>query len=152
MDPLTAGLFVAASFAASVYTSKQQAKIEESNVQADLANKRLQTAEATYERTKQFRENMATNLALSGMGFGGVSGFRGIASQNISDYFADVAALGNQDLFSIASAQSSRAASKTNRISRDISSLTDAASLATKLGIFKGETTKKTKAPKKLGY
>lgn len=151
MDPVTAGLFLAASFATSLYTSKAQAKIEASAIETDLANKRLQTAEATYERTRQFRENMATNLALSGKGIGGVSGFRGIAATNISDYFADVAALGTQDLFNRVSADTARAVSKTNRLARDVSALTDTASLAAQLGIFSAPA-KKPKVTKKVAY
>lgn len=151
MDPVTAGLFLAASFATSLYTSKAQAKIEASAIETDLANKRLQTAEATYERTRQFRENMATNLALSGKGIGGVSGFRGIAATNISDYFADVAALGTQDLFNQVSAQTARASSRSNRLARDVSGLTDAATLAGQLGLFSAKPGK-AKAIKKVGY
>jgi hypothetical protein len=145
MDPLTAGLFVAASFASNLYTSKQQAKIESSALTAQLAQQKLQIAEATYERTRQFRENMSNNLALSGMGVGGVSGFRGVAAQNISDYTQDIAALGNQALFSTVQAQASRGYSKASRLSRDVSSLTDAALLATQLGIFEGKGALKTK-------
>lgn len=150
MDAITAGLFVAASFASNLYTSKSQAKIEESNLTAQLAQQRLQTAEATYERTKQFRQNMATNLALSGLGIGGVSGFRGVAAENISDYFSDVAALGNQDMFANLSAQSAKAQIKANRLSRDVSAITDAASLAGQLGIFTAKSKSGIKQRRKI--
>ena len=116
MDAITAGLFVAASFASSLYTSKNQARIESANTNLQVSQARLQTAEAAYERTKQFRENVSANLALSGLGIGGVSGFRGKNAQNTTDYFSDIAALGTQDVFTEASGQVQRASTKSNNL------------------------------------
>ena len=142
MDPITAGLFVAASFATSLYTSKNQARIESANTNLQISQARLQTAEAAYERTKQFRENVSANLALSGLGVGGVSGFKGKNAQNTSDYFADIAALGTQDMFTEATGNVQRASTKSKQFSNDINAGLDAFSLATDLGLF---TTKKKK-------
>ena len=142
MDPITAGLFVAASFATSLYTSKNQARIESANTNLQISQARLQTAEAAYERTQQFRENVSANLALSGLGVGGVSGFKGKNAQNTSDYFADIAALGTQDMFTEATGNVQRASTKSKQFSNDINAGLDAFSLATDLGLF---TTKKKK-------
>lgn len=136
MDPLTASLFVAASFASNIYSSRNQARVEEASINAQLAQSRLQSAEASYERTKQFRQTMSSNLALSGLGIGGTSGLRNVNAQNISDYFADVAAIGNQDMFSTLQATTSRATSQSNRFVRELGAVSDAATLASQLGLF----------------
>lgn len=143
MDPITAGLFVAASFTSSLISNKNQSKIENAQIKIQTEQARLQTAEAAYERTKQFRQNLSMNLAISGMGFGGVSGFRGIASQSISDYFSDTAALGRQDMFTELGAISNTAASKSNKFVNDVNAGTSAVSLASQLGLFKNKGLKK---------
>lgn len=137
MDPITAGLFVAASFASSLITSRNQRKIEDASMNVQVEQARLQTAEAAYERTKQFRQNISMNLALSGMGIGGVSGFRGAAAQSASAYFADAAALGRQDVFAQLTGTSNKALSKAKRFSSLASGVIDAAGLASQLGLFK---------------
>lgn len=140
MDPVTAGYFVMAgiSLTANLRGSKNQAKIEAANNKLQVEQARLQAAEQAYERTKSFRQNIATNLALSGIGKGGVSGFRNVASMSIADYFDDASALQRQDSFAQVSGQATKAAIKSNKLLRDVSSLESAASLASKLGIFKG--------------
>jgi hypothetical protein len=142
MDAVTAGLFVAASFASGLYANKNQAKIEAANTNMQISQARLQTAEAAYERTKQFRENVSANLALSGLGVGGLSGFRNINAKNTTDYFADLAALGSQDMFTQALGYSKTAATKSKQFSSDINAGLDAFSLASDLGLFTGKKKK----------
>lgn len=138
MDPITAGLFVAASFATSLNNARNSARIERSNIKLQTEQARLQTAEQAYERSKEFRQNLSYNLALSGMGKGGVSGFKGVAAESISDYFADVGALGRQDVFAQLSGQSALAGSKVKKRANVAQGAISAAQLASDLGLFKG--------------
>lgn len=137
MDPITAGLFVAASFATSLASNRNAAKVEEANGRLQVEQTRLQASEATYERTKQFKRNMSANLALAGTGVGGVSGFRSLSAENINDYFADTASLKNQDLFAQISGTVNRARAKSNRFANDVNAGLSAAQLASQLGLFK---------------
>ncbi len=136
MDAITAGLFVAASFASNLYTNRSKNKLEASALKMQLAQSKLQAGEAAYERTRSFRETMSSNLALSGLGVGGVSGFRGVAAQNISDYFADISAIETQDLFSSAAGGAQKASNKAKKFARNVSAGSDAATLASQLGLF----------------
>lgn len=136
MDPITAGLLVGASFATTVFTNRQSAKIEASNIKLQVAQARLQSAEQAYERTKAFRKNLSANLALSGAGYGGQSGFRGIATESTSDYFADIGALTTGDLYAQASGQAAYASNKASLFSKDVVAGANAVSLASQLGLF----------------
>lgn len=138
MDPVTAGLWVGASLFMSLSANKSQARIEAASAKMEQEQARLQIAEQAYERTKTFKQNISANLALSGMGKGGLSGFRGVASQSISDYFADSQALTMQDAFAKLGGNVRRASNKANSLARNVSSLESAASLAAKLGLFTG--------------
>lgn len=142
MDGLTAGLWVAANFASSLISGKNQAKVQEAQVKMQTEQARLQASEQAYERTKQFRQNMAQNLALSGMGFGGVSGFRGLAGQNVSDYFADMGALGRQDMFAQLAGKAGFAQNKAVNFANTVSSFESSVSLADKLRLFKKKAAK----------
>lgn len=139
MDPTLAGLWIAASMFTSLRANRSQAKVENASINMEVEQARLQNTEMALERTRQLRQNMATNLALSGIGKGGVSGFRNVATQDMQSYFEDVSALTNRDVFAQISGQARRAGVKTNRLTRDVSSLESAASLATKLGLFEGK-------------
>lgn len=139
MDAVTAGLFVAASFASNLITNRNQSKLETVNLKAQLAQAKLQSAEMAYERTKSFRQTLSANLALSGLGVGGVSGARGANAQNISDYFADISALQTQDLFNSISGKAQKASIKGRSFKRTLSAIGDATELANQLGLFAGK-------------
>lgn len=138
MDPVTAGYFVLAglSLTSNLSASKNQARIEEANTKMQVEQARLQAAEAAYERTKSFRANLSTNLALSGIGKGGLTGFRNVAASSAEDFLSDMQSLQRQDVFAQLSGQSSQAQIRSNKLLRDVSSLESTASLAKKLGIF----------------
>lgn len=136
MDPMTGALWVGASFVSSLMTNRSVAKTEQAQNRLNTEQSRLQAAETAYERTKNFRRNLSQNLALSGMGFGGVSGFRGITGQNTSDFLGDMAALGRQDTFAQLTGNANRALSKAKRFKNDVGAITNAASLASQLGLF----------------
>lgn len=149
MDPITAGLFVAASLASTLLSNKNQSKVEAASINMQLSQSKLQAADSAYERTKQFRENISANLSLSGLGVGGVSGFRGVATREAEDYFSDVSALETSNVFANAQASGASAYSRSKRFSNDIGAVGDAAALASQLGLFQ-KSTGKTK-PASLG-
>jgi hypothetical protein len=136
MDPMTGALLMAASFATSLISNRVQAKTQQAQIKAQTEQTRLQAAEATLERTKQYRKNLSTNLALSGVGVGGVSGFRGISSENTADYLADVGALGRQQQIAVITGSANRALSKANKLAGDVNAITNAAKMASELGLF----------------
>ena len=68
---------------------------------------------------------------------GGVSGFRGVAAESISNYFADAAALGTQDLFAQSSASAGRAGIKGRKSAGQVDSLLNSVQLSEQLGLFK---------------
>jgi len=138
MDPVTAGLWVGASLFMSLSSNKSQARIESASVKMEQEQARLQIAEQAYERTKAFKQSISANLALSGMGKGGLSGFRGVASESLSSYLQDSQALTMQDAFARLGGNVRKASNKANSFARNISSLESAASLAAKLGLFTG--------------
>lgn len=143
MDPITAGILVAASFASTVYTNRQESKINEAGIKLQTEQARLQTAEVAYERSKAFRKNISANLALAGAGFGGNTGFRGVATESISDYFADANALQTQDLFNQVSGQAAYAGNKASKFTKDVAAGANAVTLANQLGLFEPKKTKK---------
>ena len=138
MDPVTAGLWVGASLFMSLSSNKSQARIESASAKMEQEQARLQIAEQTYERTKSLRQNVSANLALSGMGKGGLSGFRGVVSESLNSYLEDSKALTIQDTFSKHGGSVRKASNKANSLARNVSSLESAASLAAKLGLFTG--------------
>jgi len=135
MDPLTVGLFVASAIGTAV-SNRNQYRVEAASTRLQTEQARLQAAEQGYERTKAFRQNLSTNLALSGMGVGGVNGFRGVAAQSIGDYFGDMAAIGRQDMFAQITGEANSALNKSRNFANNISNLTSSAMLAKDLGLF----------------
>lgn len=142
MDPITAGLFVAASLGASLYANKSELRTNAAAQKIQIEQSRLQGAEQAFERTKGLRQNLSANLALSGTGYGGTSGIKGITAENISDYFADVNALNNQDLFLQVGGVAQSAANKADKFTKDVVGVSNAAILASQLGLFKGKKVK----------
>ncbi len=145
MDPVTAGLFVAAGFAASLYTSKNQARVEAASINLEVEQARLQASERAYERTKAYREEVSANLALSGMGVGGIGGYKAVLSDSSGSLGADLKSIGTGASFAMAQGQAAYATSKSNRFRRDLDATMTAASLAGDLGLFSPKTTKKAK-------
>lgn len=145
MPPLLAALFVGASFVSSLSANKSQAKIQAAGIKMQVEQARLQASEAAYQRTREFRKNMSANLALSGLGIGGLTGFRGVMSESSADYLADIRALEQGAQFASLQGTSQLAATKANRFAQDASALFSAASLAQDLGLFKPKLPKKGK-------
>lgn len=143
MDIMTAALFVGANFAISAYTGKQQMRIETANIKLNLEQSRLQAAESAYELTKNYRKAESMNLALSGMGFGGTTGFAAASAENTASYLADSAALQRQGEFAAVQALSGKAVSKISNFARNTNAVMSSAVLAEKLGLFESKGLKK---------
>lgn len=140
---MTAALFVGANFAISAFTGKQQRRIETANINLNLEQSRLQAAESAYELSKNYRKNMSENLALSGMGFGGTSGFAATSAESTANFLADSAALQRQGEFAAVQAQSGLAVSKISNFARNANAVMSSAVLAEKLGLFDSKGLKK---------
>jgi hypothetical protein len=136
MDPITAGLFVGASFLSSLFANKQQARAEAANIKLQTEQARLQASEAALERTKAFRQNMSQNLALSGMGFGSTTALATAYAEGFGAYMSDIGALNKQAQFATAQGQAARAGSRAKKLGSDIGALESSVSLAMKLGLF----------------
>jgi hypothetical protein len=136
MDPLTAGLFVAASFATSIFSNRQASRAESASIELQTEQARLQASEAAYERTKTFRQNMSSGLALSGMGFGSTTALASAYAEGFGNYMADISSLARSSQFATASGLASKAGSKSKAFANDLASVESAASLAMKLGLF----------------
>lgn len=136
MGPVVAGLFVAASFATSLYANKQAAKAEEASIKLQTEQAKLQASEAALERTKSFRQNVSQNLALSGMGFGSTTALATAYAEGFGAYMSDIGALNKQAQFAIAQGQAARAGSRAKKLGSDIGALESSVSLAMKLGLF----------------
>lgn len=137
MDPVTTGIFIAASVGASLYASKNQAKIEAASIKMQTEQARLQASEAALGRTQAFRNNLSNQLALSGMGFGSNTALATASAQSFGNYMQDINAINTGAKFAMASGEAASASSKTNRFLRDVNTGINAVTMADDLGLFK---------------
>src|SRR5215216_6162528 len=135
MDPITAGLFIGASVGASLYASKNQAKIEAASIKMQTEQAKLQSSEAALERTKAFRSNLSNQLALSGMGYGSTTALATAGNLSFGNYMQDINAINAGTKFAVAAGESAFATSKSNRFLRDVNTVVSAAGLASDLGV-----------------
>jgi len=136
MDPLTAGLFVAASVGTSLYAGKNQSKIEAASIKMQTEQAKLQASEAALERTKSYRQNLSNQLALSGMGFGSTTALATASAQGFGNYMADINAINTSAKFADAAGQSALATSKSNAFLNVVNTGMNAAMLSQDLGLF----------------
>ena len=120
MDPLTAAIFVGASFLTSAISNRNQAKVEQAQNLVQVEQTKLQAAEAANERARAFRQNISANLALAGKGFGGISGFRGIATRSAADFEQDLTAINQQANFAQISSTADVASTKIRKYANDV--------------------------------
>ena len=142
MDPITAGIFVAASLGTTLLANRSEAKAAGTANMLQTEQAQLQAAESAYERTKALRRNLSANLALSGAGYGGTSGFRGVAVESITDYFADISSLQFQGKFGNVAGASTAAQIKSSKFGKDVVAGANAAQLASQLGLFSSKVGK----------
>src|SRR5215208_779999 len=136
MDPLTAGLFVAASVGTSLYAGKNQSKIEAASIKMQTEQAKLQASEAALERTKSFRQNVSNQLALGGMGFGSTTAVAVAGAQGFGNYMADINAINTGIKFADAAGSAALATSKTNAFLNTVNAGFSAAALSQDLGLF----------------
>lgn len=132
-------LWTAASFGISVQTNRNTYKINEAQNKIGTEQARLQAAEAAYERSKQFTENISMNLALKGIGMGGVSGFRGATAKSTEAFNQDISSLRRQDVFAQITGEANKALNKARKMAGNVGAVSNAAALASNLGLFKGK-------------
>jgi len=99
MDPVTSALFVAANFAVSAFKNREVAKASRTQIQLEVAQAKLQAEEQAFEATKQYREYISFNAALSSMGFGGKTGFTNIASESAANLNKDLQSAAKQQRY-----------------------------------------------------
>lgn len=157
MDPITAGLLVAANVGVSVFTARQKGKLERSQINLEVEQALLQAEEQALESTKRYREFVAQNAALAAMGYGGATGFRATAAKAESALGQDLKSIGKQQRYTKISGLSATAASRSSQFASYIKSGVQGAMMAEDLGIFKKnpetkpDSTKGTKKLKGLG-
>lgn len=136
MDPITSALFVGAGLATSLYSNRSQARIEAANIKLQTEQAKLQASEMAYERTKSYRQNASTALALSGMGFGSTTALGVLGAQSYGNYVADINAINRKSSFAQAAGEANKALSKSKGFGNDVVAIDSAVSLASKLGLF----------------
>tara|TARA_R110000868_G_scaffold56650_2_gene175188 strand:- start:343 stop:786 length:444 start_codon:yes stop_codon:yes gene_type:complete len=136
MDPITAALFVGASFASSVISNKQQARAENAAISLQQSQAKVQAAEAALDRTEAFRLSASSNLALSGMGVGGTGSLALAQNLGFANYSSDINAINRNAQFVSLGGEANKALSKSKRFANNVAAVESAASLASKLGIF----------------
>jgi len=136
MDPVTAALFTAASFATSVMGNKSRAKAEQASIRLEVEQARLQAAETALERTKAYRQNVSMNLAMSGMGIGSQNAFAASEAEGFSNYMSDLNAIRQSENFMIMTGEAKKSMSKAKKFAGNMDAIKSAAGLASDLGLF----------------
>lgn len=149
MDPTTAALFAAASVATSVIKNKAIKKAQSSQIKVEAEMARLNAAESALARTQQYRESLAYNAALSGMGIGGETGFTQISNKSASVLEQDMKSIARKKKFIDVSEQAALAGAKTGAFVSNVSSAFAGVSMANDLGLFSESSTAASTAPKK---
>jgi hypothetical protein len=145
MDPITMAAFAAASLFVSVRNNASQAKIEKANIKMQVEQTRLQASELAYERSKAFRKNVSEQLALSGLGVGGMMGFGNVYNESLRNYTQDVEAIQRKAQFAQLTGMANTSLSSAKKFNNDITSVVSAANLASDLGLFKQKDIKPIK-------
>jgi len=134
--------FVAAGLYSSLQSNKAQASIERANIQLQSSQAGVKAAEQAYERSKTFRQNISSQLAMGGLGFGGTMGLVAAQNESLSNVNYDLASIAKQQQFTALSTESALASSKINKYTRDAGAYGNAAKqtsdLVSKLGLFAG--------------
>ena len=134
------GAFIAAGLAGSLASNRKAQKLENENTELEVANAKLQAAEAAYERTKQYRQNASMNLALSGMGVGSANSGGALAAESFQNYLADIQSINMAGRYAALGGKQKKKASSLNKYSRNFGAAEGAGEslvgLATKLNLF----------------
>lgn len=137
MDPLTASLLVAANFSTSVFSNRSQAKINKTKIDLELAQIQLQASEQALEATKNYRDYISYNAALSAMGFGGATGFNAVSSTATANLNKDIKAINRNVRYAEIGAKLGKATNTANQFASNINAGLESFKLADNLGLFK---------------
>lgn len=116
------------------------ARAERAQIGIEVEQAKLQAEQQALAVAKQFREVISYNAALNAMGFGGSTGFRGVATAGESTAKRDIASLEKSQRFANISAKSATAASKMNRLVGNVQTGLSTISLAKDFGMFAKKT------------
>lgn len=134
--------FIAAGLYTSLQSNKAQASIERANIKMQASQAGVKAAEEAYQRSRTFRQNVASQLAMGGMGFGGTMGAIAAQNESLANVNYDLAAIDKQQQFTQLAKQSGLTSSRINKYARDVQAFGAAAKqtsdLASKLGLFSG--------------
>lgn len=126
MDPATATLtaLTVANTAGSLYSSRQQSKLDKATIELETEQNKLAAEELALSSTRNFRQMIASQLAMVGMrGAGGSSMFRQFTTESYANYLADQASIERQGKYGLISGGLQSASASLSRLSRDIGTL-----------------------------
>ena len=116
-------------------------KAQEAETTLQVEQAKTEAAETAYARAQEFRRQTSMNVALAGMGVGGETGFRQTAAVSAENFFAEQSSLGKKqryaDIYGTATKAKSRANKFATTFGGAINAGTEAATLASQLGLFK---------------
>ena len=125
-EPVSTTLLVAsaASTGLGLVSSRQQEKLDLATLNAETERAKLVASEQAASQAVGFRNSLASQLALSSLRAGaGGSLVRQFGAESFSNFLADQRAIGSKQRFIDASADLGRAQARSNRFSRDVSSV-----------------------------
>lgn len=131
MSGIETGLMVTAAAAAvkaggQMFLSSKQAKFEEQNIRLESAQAKLEATDQAFVQAKNFRQALASQLALASLrGAGGSSIVRQTSAESISNFLQDQRVLDKKKAFIDVAASQATMQSKLNKMSRNVSSLGD---------------------------
>ena len=140
MEPLTMALIAAANFAVSAVGSAGKKGIQDAQTDVEVEQAKLESEKTAYDITKAFRESTSYNLALSAMGFGGVSGFKQTMAGSSAALGRDLRAVEKQQRFISISGDSAKAGAATNAFTSNATAAISSVLLAKDLGLFSGKS------------
>lgn len=146
MDPVTASLLVAANFAISVFSNRQQTKLNKIKNDFELSQVKLQAEESALEATRQYKDYVSYNAALSAMGVGGATGFRSTSSSAASTLNKQINSINRQVRQAEIVSKTNNALNLTNQFISNLNSGIESYKLADDLGIFKKNDKKKLRS------
>lgn len=137
INPGFAAFFAVASFVSSSRNARSQQRVQQSQIELDLAASRAQAEELAYSQTKALRQGLATNLTLFAQGGRSDTALVNQASSAIGEYFSDQKKIELASQGSTATAQANRFASKGQQYLAENKAALASLSFADNVGLFK---------------
>jgi hypothetical protein len=143
MDPFFAAAFAISGFVNQNTSSNNQYKLEKANLDAQLANIKLQSQESALELTKELRQNVATNTALFARGGRSDTALTNLNSSSLSAYYGDQAKIQRGLKLDELRVGELKSYSKANKSFAKNKSLVDNLKYANDAGLFSASTWKR---------